>query len=96
MPAKNTAKKTPKPKRAAMPKAKHTNTMSALDAAAKVLAETNSSMTAKEMIEAMKKSIKFCAHCDDAGLCESPPYEHEHGSCCLCGHSRRLVERLEA
>ncbi len=55
MPAKKTAKKTTKTKttRAAMPKTKRANTMSALDAAAKVLAEMNSAMTAKEMIEAM-------------------------------------------
>ena len=55
MPAKKTAKKTTKTKttRAAKPKTKRVNTMSALDSAAKVLAETNSSMTAKEMIEAM-------------------------------------------
>ena len=55
MPAKKTAKKTAKTKtnRATKPKAKRTNTMSALDAAAKVLAETKRPMTAKEMIEAM-------------------------------------------
>ena len=34
-------------------KPKRTNAMSALDAAAKVLAETKKAMTAKEMIEAM-------------------------------------------
>ncbi len=55
MPAKKTAKKTTKTKatRTTKPKAKRTNTMSALDAAAKVLAETKRPMNAKEMIEAM-------------------------------------------
>ena len=54
MPAKKTAKKTTKKMmRATRPKAKRANTMSALDAAAKVLAETKTAMTAKEMIEAM-------------------------------------------
>ncbi len=55
MPAKKTAKKTTKTKatRTTKPKAKRTNTMSALDAAAKVLAETKRAMTTKEMIEAM-------------------------------------------
>ena len=55
MPAKKTTKKTAKTKtnRATKPKAKRANTMSALDAAAKVLAETNGPMTAKEMIAAM-------------------------------------------
>ncbi len=54
MPAKKTAKKTTKKTmRATRPKAKRANTMSALDAAAKVLAENKTAMTAKEMIEAM-------------------------------------------
>jgi vancomycin resistance protein YoaR len=54
MPAKKTAKKTTKKTmRATRPKAKRANTMSAPDAAAKVLAETKTAMTAKEMIEAM-------------------------------------------
>ncbi len=53
--AKKTAQKTTKTKstRTTKPKAKRANTMSALDAAAKVLAQTNSPMTAQEMIEAM-------------------------------------------
>ncbi len=51
MPAKRTAKT--KTTRAPKPKAKRANMMSALDAAAKVLAETKTAMTAKEMIEAM-------------------------------------------
>ncbi len=51
MPTKKTAKT--KMARTPKPKAKRTNTMSALDAAAKVLAETKKAMTAKEMIEAM-------------------------------------------
>ena len=52
---KNTAKKTAKTKstRATRPKAKRVNKISALDAAAKVLAETKKAMTVKEMIEAM-------------------------------------------
>ncbi len=59
MPTKKTAKKTSKKTtntkstRTTKPKAKRANTMSALDAAAKVLAETKKAMTAKEMIEAM-------------------------------------------
>ncbi len=55
MPAKKTAEKATKTKatRTTKPKAKRTNTMSALDAAAKVLAETNMPMNAKEKIEAM-------------------------------------------
>ena len=56
MPAKKSAKKTTRTKktnRATKPKAKRANTMSALDAAAKVLAETKRPMNAKEMIEAM-------------------------------------------
>jgi len=55
MPAKKTAKKTAKTKstRTTKPKVKRANTMSALEAAAKVLAETKTPMTAKEMIEAM-------------------------------------------
>ena len=51
MPAKKTTKT--KATRTTKPKAKRANTMSALDAAAKVLAETKKAMTAKEMIEAM-------------------------------------------
>ncbi len=55
MPAKKNAKTTTKTKttRTTKPKAKRANTMSALDAAAKVLAETKRPMNAKEMIEAM-------------------------------------------
>ncbi len=57
MPAKKTAKKstkkTTKTTRTTKPKAKRANTMSALDAAAKVLAETKKAMTTNEMIEAM-------------------------------------------
>ncbi len=54
MPAKKTAQKTTKKTtRTTKPKAKRANTMSALDAAAKVLAETKTAMNAKEMIEAM-------------------------------------------
>ena len=57
MPAKKTAKKvakkTTKSKRTTKPKVKRANTMSALDAAAKVLAEAKKAMTAKELIEAM-------------------------------------------
>ena len=54
MSAKKTAKKTKtKTKRATKPKTKRVNTMSALDAATKVLAETKRPMTVKEMIEAM-------------------------------------------
>ena len=52
MPAKKTAKKT-KSTRATKPRAKRANTMSALDATAKVLAETKKAMTTKEMIAAM-------------------------------------------
>ncbi len=55
MPAKKTAKKATKTKttQTTKLKAKRTNTMSALDAAAKVLAEAKRAMTTKEMIEAM-------------------------------------------
>ncbi len=55
MPTKKTVKGTTKTKskRATKPKAKRANTMSALDAAAKVLAEAKRAMTTKEMIEAM-------------------------------------------
>ena len=50
-----TAKKTTKAKSKWVTKrrVKHANKMSALDAAAKVLAETERAMTTKEMIEAM-------------------------------------------
>ena len=55
MPAKKTAKKTTKTKttRAAKPKTKRVNTMSALDAAAKVLGESGQPMSCREMVEAM-------------------------------------------
>ena len=53
MPAKKAAKKTTKTKSKRATKPKCANTMSALDAAAKVLAETKKAMNAKEMIEAM-------------------------------------------
>ncbi len=50
-----TAKRTTKAKskHATRPKARRSNKMSALDAAAKVLAETEQAMTTTEMIEAM-------------------------------------------
>ena len=45
MPAKKTAKKVAKKTTKSKPKAKRANTMSALEAAAKVLAETKRAMT---------------------------------------------------
>ena len=53
--ARKTAKKTTKAKSKWVTKRRvmHSNKMSALDAAAKVLAETKRAMTTKEMIEAM-------------------------------------------
>jgi hypothetical protein len=86
MPAKKTTKssaaKTTAAKKAANPpakakKAKPAGKMSALDAAAKVLAETGEPMSTKQLIEAMAAKNYWTS---PGGATAAPNTQHKHGA----------------